>query len=366
MEVSLYSTIYETFYYFTLFYNNETKYKLIGVVKMRRLKGIVIIASLLVVCFSLYLFLSNSNQTKQISVETSNMSETADKSITDKEKATEDTAPEKKEQVEVDSSVIAGKEEEEVVDGEKSKNSTLTEGIEGKVSEVVEGVIKLFKKDLQVVAIGDSLTQGIGDETENGGYVGILNNTFEENNINVNIENYGKRGNRTDQLLKRLEKEEIAESIQHADIVFITIGANDMMKIVKNNFTNLHLELFNEEKLEYVERLTAIFNKVNEINPDTKIYLIGFYNPFEHYFSDIEELQMIVNDWNESSKSVTEEFDNVKYIPTVDLFSDSDVELLSDDHFHPNTSGYKLMAKRILENMEEVSVEQEVMTEDVE
>ncbi|QGQ45558.1 SGNH/GDSL hydrolase family protein [Metabacillus sediminilitoris] len=335
---------------------------------MRRLKGIVIITSLLVVCFSLYLFLFNSNpkQTKQIAVETSNITVTTDEAIMDEENASEDTGPEKVEQVEDDSSDMAGKEEEEVVDGENRKSSTLTEDIGGKVREAVEGVIKLFNKDLQVVAIGDSLTQGVGDETKSSGYVGILNNTFEENNINITIENYGKRGNRTDQLLKRLEKEEIAESIQHADIVFITIGANDMMKIVKNSFTNLHLELFNEEKIEYLERLTAIFHKINEINPDTKIYLIGFYNPFERYFGDIEELQMIVNDWNESSKSVTEEFENVNYIPTADLFSDSDIELLADDHFHPNTSGYKLMAERILENMEEVSVEQEGITEDVE
>lgn len=335
---------------------------------MRRLKGIVIITSLLVVCFSLYLFLfnSNPNQTKQIALETSNITVTTDEAITDEEHASENTGPEKEEQDGDVSSDIAGKEEEEVADGENRERSTLTEDIEGKVRKVVEGVIKLFKKDLQVVAIGDSLTQGVGDETKNGGYVGILNNTFEENNIDINIENYGKRGNRTDQLLKRLEKEEIAESIQHADIVFITIGANDMMKIVKNSFTNLHVELFNEEKLEYLERLTAIFHKINEINPDTKIYLIGFYNPFEGYFGDIEEFQMIVNDWNESSKSVTEEFENVSYIPTSDLFSNSDIKLLSDDQFHPNTSGYELMAKRILENMEEVSVEQEVMTEDVE
>ena len=337
-------------------------------VKMRRLKGIVIITSLLVVCFSLYLFLFNSNpsQTKQMAVDISNITVTPDEAITDEEHASENTGPEKEGQDEDVSSDIAGKEEEEVVDGENRKRSTLTEDIEGKVRKVVEGVIKLFKKDLQVMAIGDSLTQGVGDETKNGGYIGILNNTFEENNIDIKIENYGKRGNRTDQLLKRLEKKEIAQSIQHADIVFITIGANDIMKIVKNSFTNLHVELFNEEKLEYLERLTAIFHKINEINPDTKIYLVGFYNPFEGYFGDIEELQMIVNDWNESSKSVTEEFENVNYIPTSDLFSHSDIELLSDDQFHPNTSGYKLMAKRILENMEEVSVEQEVRTEDVE
>ncbi|MGM7719873.1 SGNH/GDSL hydrolase family protein [Metabacillus sp. Hm71] len=339
---------------------------------MGRLKVTIIIASLLVICFSLYLFLSNSNQTKQVDVETSfingatDSNEMTGKSHTEEETVTEDASPEKEEQVEDVSGNIADKEEEEEADGENNKLITLTEDVRKTVREAVDGVIKLFKKDLKVVAIGDSLTQGVGDETESGGYVGILNNTFEDNNINITIENYGKRGNRTDQLLKRLEKKEIAESIQKANIVIITIGANDMMKIVRNNFTNLNIEVFNQEKPDYLERLTAIFNKINKINPNTHIYLIGFYNPFDRYFGDIEELQLIVNDWNESSKSVTEEFDNVNYIPISDLFSNSNVELLSGDNFHPNTSGYKLIAKRILENMEEVSIEPAVITEDVE
>lgn len=335
---------------------------------MRIRTQMLILASLLVVCFSLYLFLSNSHQTKQINVETSVMNgvadsnELTDQSITEDEKVSEDSAPEN--EVKVEDVTIDMAEEE--VNGENEKRTTISEGIKEKVKGVVEGVIKLFKKDLKVVAIGDSLTQGVGDETENGGYVGILNNTFQDNNLNITIENYGKRGNRTDQLLKRLEKKEIAASIQKADIVLITIGANDIMKILRKNFTNLNIELFNQEKPEYLERLRVIFHKINELNPDTKIYLIGFYNPFDRYFAEVEELQMIVDDWNQSGKFVTEEFENVKYIPTSDLFSDSDIELLADDYFHPNTMGYKLMAKRILENMEEVSVEQEVMNEDVE
>lgn len=61
----------------------------------------------------------------------------------------------------------------------------------------MEGALDLFKKDLKIVSIGDSLTEGIGDETENGGYVGILNHTFEDNNLNITVENFGKKG--TDQ-----------------------------------------------------------------------------------------------------------------------------------------------------------------------
>ena len=138
------------------------------------------------------------------------------------------------------------------------------------------------------------------------------------------------------------------------------------MKVVKSNFTNLTLEPFQKEKEEYSKRLTAILHKINELNPDIQIYLIGFYNPFERPFGDIEEFGMIVNNWNDVGRSVTEEFENVDYIPIADLFVPSDIELLDDDHFHPNTSGYKLIAQRILENLNEMSVETENTTAEIE
>jgi lysophospholipase L1-like esterase len=231
----------------------------------------------------------------------------------------------------------------------EDNDKPITDDIKAKVREVVEIAFDLFKKDQKIVAIGDSLTEGVGDETENGGYVGILKHTFEDNNLNISVENFGKKGNRSDQLLKRLDKEEIASAIKEADKVLITIGANDIMKVLKSNFMNVTMEPFQEERLKYIERLTAIINKINALNPDTQIYLIGFYNPFERHFGEIKELGMIIDNWNNDGKSLAEEYDNVSYIPTKDLFSNTNINLLAEDEFHPNTSGYKLMAKRVLE-----------------
>ncbi|MBY0099606.1 SGNH/GDSL hydrolase family protein [Mesobacillus maritimus] len=321
---------------------------------MRRQKKIIIIASLLLLGLFVYLFF-HSTQTEQVSVETYD-------SVWLQHIENAPSLNQKEEQRLMSDDSTSG-EEGKLKSSDENSKRTITEEIKEKIREAVEGTINLFKKDLKIVAIGDSLTQGVGDETESGGYVGILNNTFEDNNLNIKIENYGKKGNRTDQLLKRLEKEEIVASISKADLVFITIGANDIMKVVKSNFTNLKLELFEEERLDYIERLKAIFDKINEINPDTQIYLIGFYNPFELYFEDIEELALIMNRWNEAGRLVTEEYENVNYIPVADLFSQRTIELLADDYFHPNTTGYKLMAKRVLENVDEVSIETEITTE---
>src|SRR5690606_390590 len=161
------------------------------------------------------------------------------------------------------------------------------------VRKAVREALQFFKKDTHIVAIGDSLTQGVGDETGNGGYVGILEEKLVADNYQVSIDNFGKRGNRTDQLLKRLDNEEIVRSIEKADIVLITIGANDIMKIVKDNFMNLTEEPFMEERDPYGERLAQILARISSMNDEAKIYLLGFYNPFERYFSDIEALHQI-------------------------------------------------------------------------
>ena len=210
---------------------------------------------------------------------------------------------------------------------------------------------RLFKKDIQIVAIGDSLTQGVGDETENQGYVGILRDTINQDRELAEIDNYGKRGNRTDQMLERMKQPEIEAALNDADIILITIGANDIMQIFKENFTDLQLDQFTDEKVNYENRLHEIFSSMEQENPKADIYLIGFYNPFKQYFEDIDELEDIVNSWNALGENITKEYDQVTYIPTKDLFDDISIDYLSEDNFHPNHLGYELMAERVLESI---------------
>ncbi|WP_164667505.1 SGNH/GDSL hydrolase family protein [Virgibacillus doumboii] len=220
------------------------------------------------------------------------------------------------------------------------------------IGDAIQKTIDFFTGNkTHIVAIGDSLTQGVGDDVVDGGYVGILDKTLNKEDEVVTFENYGKRGNRSSQLLQRLEKKEIENSIRQADIVLITIGANDIMKVMKENITDLNIKDFTQERTAFKERLKNIFDKINSLNDDTEIYLVGFYNPFEKYFKDIKELNMIVENWNSTGKKVTGQYDNVSYIPTADLFSNANTDLFADDNFHPNHRGYQLMAERILEHI---------------
>ena len=217
---------------------------------------------------------------------------------------------------------------------------------------VRQAVQRFFHRELSVISIGDSLTEGVGDDEKDGGYTGVLEKSINENEHLVTIENFGKRGNRTDQLMKRLEEEEeVIHGVENADIILITIGANDVMKVFKDNFTDLELEKFTSEQIRYEQRLNQILSKIQELNPDATTYLIGFYNPFREYFPEIDELEYIVNSWNDIGLDVTKQFENTHYIPMKDVFENSDIELFADDNFHPNHVGYELMAKRILDYM---------------
>ncbi|MGR9048342.1 SGNH/GDSL hydrolase family protein [Halobacillus faecis] len=248
-------------------------------------------------------------------------------------------------------------ESEEPEEESEDNESKLSEGLREVFTSVIESARDVFiKDDLNIVAIGDSLTQGVGDSTENGGYIGILEETFNANpdTETLNITNYGKRGNRTDQMLERMEDEEIADSLQEADLILITIGANDVMKVVKNNFTSLNYQDFVEEQEGYEDRMRDIFDRVQELNPDAPVYLLGLYNPFNQYFMNIPELGQIMGDWNAISRRITDDYEQASFIPIRDLFEGNEEELLwEEDLFHPNERGYKKMAERVLQYIRE-------------
>lgn len=204
-------------------------------------------------------------------------------------------------------------------------------------------------RKLTVLSAGDSLTQGIGDSTNQGGYLPYLETMLEkEKGIKeVDFYNYGVKGNRTTQLIKRLKTAEMKDTLQKADLVILTIGGNDIMKVVKDNIGNLQLSTFTTEKQSYQKHLTQIVDLIVEENPDASIVLVGLYNPFSKWFTEIKELDEIVADWNKSGQMVLANYPNAYFVSIEDLFLNANENLLYTDNFHPNDKGYELIAQRL-------------------
>jgi lysophospholipase L1-like esterase len=213
-------------------------------------------------------------------------------------------------------------------------------------------------RKLIVVSAGDSLTQGVGDSTGKGGYLPYLKKLLEKNKgiTEVDFYNYGVKGNRTTQLLKRLQTSEIRNTVQKANIVILTIGGNDIMKVVTDHLSNLQVSDFTKERENYIHNLNEILDTINQENPHTSIILVGLYNPFMKWFSNVGEMNKIVGDWNKASQSVVANYNNAYFVTIEDLFDHSKENLLFTDNFHPNDKGYEQIALRLQDSLGERAI----------
>lgn len=216
------------------------------------------------------------------------------------------------------------------------------------------------KEEISLLSIGDSLTEGVGDELKNGGYVPYLVKSIEEMSIKINYNNYGKSGDKVEDIIKRIENsEEIKNNLKKADIITLTVGGNDLMKVIKENILkNMTKETFEQPKEEYIENLKELYQLIRKYS-DSPIYHLGIYNPFYLTFKEIEEMQEIVDEWNDATISVIKE--PIYFIPINDeIYKGQGIEgkdindlLSKEDSFHPNNIGYQIISREFKIKIEE-------------
>lgn len=208
--------------------------------------------------------------------------------------------------------------------------------------------------NLNVVAIGDSLTAGVGDTENNGGYVGDVSDLLqkEENISSVDVANFGVKGHKTTDLLRVLQKKKVLEKLREADIILMTIGGNDIMKVTRNHIIDLKLDPYREEQPLFEKRMNKIFQTVRTANPEAVIVYTGLYNPFKFMLPELDEIDTIVEEWNRISTRIVMEDGNAIFVPIEDIFSRKSVaNLLYTDEFHPSEKGYSLIADRVYSSL---------------
>lgn len=230
---------------------------------------------------------------------------------------------------------------------------------------------KQSQSSLNYLAIGDSLTEGIGDESNQGGFVPLLAQDIESHfNIQVTASNFGVAGNTSQQILDRMKDDpNLKKALDSADLITVTVGGNDIMAVVRQNLSTLDESSFLEASKDYQNHLREMISLAKKGNKRVKIYILGLYNPFFLNFPQIKEMQSIIDDWNEMTKAVTSDYSNVHFVPINDRLykgidgkdgvvqSDGNQKkvlndaLFSGDHFHPNHIGYQIMSDTVLETL---------------
>lgn len=107
-----------------------------------------------------------------------------------------------------------------------------------------------------------------------------------------------------DQLLVRLNQLGVVVEVLRVDIVFLMIGGNDVMKVVRDYFYNILIKMFELQQLKYERCLNDVFLCICKFNFNVYIYLIGFYNLFFKLLSDVKEINVVINEWNVVSEKI--------------------------------------------------------------
>ncbi len=233
----------------------------------------------------------------------------------------------------------------------------------------------------------------MGDTTDKGGYVGLIKTKLEQKQaLTVTTHNYGKTGDRSDQIKQRvLASKQLQSDLKKADVITMTVGGNDLMKVLQQNFNSLaENKLSNampKAKAQYATELQSLLTTVRQYNKTAPIFLISVYNPFYVYFPTLTQIQQYTDEWNEVAKDTIANEAKIYFVDvnkqlsegqyygrskatlqknaTTDLneVADSKLEqLLSDDkekndylsdedHFHPNDKGYRYITARLYQVM---------------
>ena len=201
-------------------------------------------------------------------------------------------------------------------------------------------------KKMTVVALGDSLTRGTGDETGMG-YVGLVTDHLQKrlSPQDIIVYNLGINGQTSSALLQQIGQLNIGRQIEEADVILMTIGANDLFQ---QGETLVNFDLAQVQKLQqqYLTNLQQIFTTIRQHNQQATVFILGLYNPFIE-LEDSVATNKIVREWNYATETITGQFEQIVFVPTFDLFQLSVNEYLYSDKFHPNQAGYQLISDRV-------------------
>ncbi|WP_409022523.1 SGNH/GDSL hydrolase family protein [Dellaglioa sp. P0083] len=251
------------------------------------------------------------------------------------------------------------------------------------------------KTALKLVSLGDSLTQGVGDETNKGGFVSLITEKINtDKNMKVTASNFGLSGDRSDQIYSRLKKQpKMQKTLKKANVITLTVGGNDLLQVIQKNILSNDTDKLNKaidtEKMTYTKNLNDLFKEIRKYNNSAPIYVIGVYNPFYVYFPEMSSMKTIVKSWNNVTNKVVKNDKNSYFVSVEKQLSEgqyygkagklaktlgsSDLSDLSSfnlesvlqekdeknnyisitDHFHPNKKGYKKMTDLLFKSMEE-------------
>jgi lysophospholipase L1-like esterase len=202
-----------------------------------------------------------------------------------------------------------------------------------------------------VLALGDSLTRGRGDE-KGEGYVGVVAKSLRRDHPRLEVENLAVDGLESEGLKEILSQPNVRALTGGAAAILVSIGGNDLSHSLAPQAASAAAGV-SAARQRFEGNLEEILSRLRAGNASAPILVLTLYVPSAAARprgdpSALAELgSEVVIDWNAAIERIAVRHE-ARAIPVRDIF-EGHPDRLSPDRFHPNAKGYELVGERALE-----------------
>ncbi|WP_173918199.1 GDSL-type esterase/lipase family protein [Halobacillus sp. Marseille-Q1614] len=204
------------------------------------------------------------------------------------------------------------------------------------------------KKEVDYVALGDSLAYGITPDNKPGsGYPDYLVDRLEQSQYTVDYANFAVPRHTSANLAAVLNEEFVQGKIKEAEYITINIGANDLLPVRFNP------SLVPGALQGVAVNLQGVLSKIDAINPDARVYVLGYYNPFPYAPEALQpQLKFLLDALNGVIQSAASENGDT-YISTEKVIAKNyETYLPNPDNIHVSKEGYQAIAKEFWKKLD--------------
>jgi lysophospholipase L1-like esterase len=212
----------------------------------------------------------------------------------------------------------------------------------------------------RIVALGDSLTRGVGDSGGGGGYPERVASALRKSGRAVVVENLAVEGAETGDLLRKVNEPDVKNRIASAGLVLMSISGNDLTHSLPGvggaarrggGASGAPETDPTATALSHASsNLLGILALLRQANPTAPIRLLGLYDPFPEAAGERRLARETLLKWNVALEEESYTVRDALVVPTADLFEGRS-DRLSGDRFHPGPTGYDEIATRVFSTL---------------
>ena len=208
---------------------------------------------------------------------------------------------------------------------------------------------------MHYLVLGDSIGVGSGIRNSNDACFGRI----VANTNGYDYKNDAQDGNRTAELIAKLQGDPVAADVAWADIISISIGGNNFLR---GNMTAVIAEATagNYARIDaivadYANDLETIITRIRALNDHAYILLQTLYNPAPGG-ATTQVYQEAVDRLNAAMRACAAAHPYRFTIVDVEAAFGADNSLISWDNIHPNVQGNIVIARTVLASLVELGL----------